>query len=101
MYVVVPFADGYGKNTGAIYKIYSNQAILPPLKQYNAGASHDEITCKPGLMPLMKYSEYIVCVSPNTGSILINRTGFTEIVLTDVQLPDKDLTNANLTGVDL
>ena len=23
MYVVVPFADGYGENSGAIYKIYS------------------------------------------------------------------------------
>ena len=101
MYVVVPFADGYGENTGAIYKIYSNQAILPPLKQYNAGASHDEISCKPGLMPVMRNSGYIICVYPETASILINRTGFTEIVLTDVHLPDKDLTNTDLTGVDL
>ena len=108
MYVVVPFADGYGENTGAIYKIYGNQSTPPPLKQYNAGASHDEISCKPGLMPFMRNSGYIICVYPETASILINRsestitdTELNNVDLINTDLSDKDLTNANLAGVDL
>ena len=108
MYVVVPFADGYGKNTGAIYKIYGNQSTPPPLKQYNAGASHDEISCKPGLMPFMRNSGYTICVYPETASILINRsestitdTELNNVDLINTDLSDKDLTNANLAGVDL
>ena len=124
MYVVVPFADGYGQNTGAIYKIYSNQSTLPPLKQYNAGASHNEITCKSGLMPIMRNSGSIACVYPKTAFTIISEAGWSinhpEMpkidfkysyldglnfehlnLLTNKDLTGADLTNADLTGVDL
>jgi len=106
MYVVVPFADGYEKNSGAIYKIYLKESTLPPLKQYDAGVLDHEITCKPGLISILKNSGYIVCVFPETASILINRTGFSETSLTETDLinfivTETDLTGTILTGVDL
>ena len=99
MYVV---SIAGGSAGGSIYKIYLKDPIAP-LKQYQAGSTHEKIVCKPGLMPIMKNSGYINCAYPKTAFTLnqkiawdINRSDMPIINLSGQDLSDINFEHVNL-----
>jgi len=89
MYVV---SIAGGSANGSIYKIYPKEPITP-LKQYQAGSTHKKIVCKPGLIPIMKNTNYINCAYPKTAFTLIQEIAW------DVNRSDMPI--INLSGQDL
>ena len=89
MYVVV-IGDG------SIYKIYPKN-ILPPLKQYENGVTHDRIVCKTELMPIMSKSGYIYCVYPKTALTAINVLNWS---IDHPEMPKIELRFQDLSGLN-
>jgi len=99
MYVV---SIAGGSAGGSIYKIYLKDPIAP-LKQYQAGSTHEKIVCKLGLIPIMKNSGYINCAYPETAIVLIQEIAWSVNLsgMPIINLPGHDLSGLNFEHIDL
>ena len=80
---------------GSIFKI-TPKNTLSPLKQYNSGVPSFSIVCKQELMPILKNSGSVACVTPKN-ALILHENGW---ILEHPNMPAIDLKNQNLDGLN-